>query len=66
LSSGLAHAARSRPVTSFAELVGEHSTKGGLNEQVLDDFRDFGGIAALQKALGRVLARIRPAESKRS
>ena len=66
LFSGLAHAARSRPVTSFDELVGEHSTKGGLNEQVLEDFRGFGGTEALQKALGRVLERIRPGESKLS
>jgi pyrroline-5-carboxylate reductase len=59
LFSGLAHAARSKPVASFDELIGEHSTKGGLNEQVLEDFRDFGGTVALQKALDRVLARIR-------
>lgn len=64
LFSGLDHAARSRPDTSFDELVGDHSTKGGLNEQVLEDFRVFGGTAALQKALGRVLTRIRPVESK--
>ncbi|MBY5437181.1 hypothetical protein [Rhizobium leguminosarum] len=66
LFSGLDHAARSRPVTGFDELVGEHSTKGGLNEQVLEDFRGFGGTVALQKALGRVLTRIRHVESKLS
>ncbi|KSV73656.1 pyrroline-5-carboxylate reductase [Sinorhizobium sp. Sb3] len=66
LFSGLDHAVRSRPDTSFDELVGDHSTKGGLNEQVLEDFRGFGGTAALQKALGRVLTRIRPVESKLS
>lgn len=66
LFSGLDNAARSRPVTSFDELVGEHSTKGGLNEQVLEDFRDFGGTEALQKALDRVLTRIRPLESELS
>ena len=59
LFSGLAHAARLKPVASFDELIGEHSTKGGLNEQVLEDFREFGGTAALQKALDRILARIR-------
>ncbi|NLS07675.1 NAD(P)-binding domain-containing protein [Rhizobium sp. P32RR-XVIII] len=64
LFSGLAHAARSKPAASFDELVGEHSTKGGLNEQVLEDFRSFGGMAALQQALGRVLARIGPVEGK--
>lgn len=64
LFSGLAHAARSKPAASFDELVGEHSTKGGLNEQVLEDFRSFGGMAALQQALGRVLARISPVEGK--
>lgn len=66
LFSGLDHVARSRPVTSFKVLVGEHSTKGGMNEQVLEDFRSFGGTAALQKALGRVFARIRPVESRLS
>lgn len=66
LFSGLDNAARSRPVMSFDELVGEHSTKGGLNEQVLEDFRDFGGTEALQKALDRVLTRIRPLESELS
>ena len=39
LFSGLDHAARSRPVTGFDELVGEHSTEGGLNEQVLEGHR---------------------------
>lgn len=66
LFSGLAHVARSRSDTSFDELVGEHSTKGGLNEQVLEDFRGSGGTAALQKALDRVLARISPEASKPS
>ncbi|TCR85826.1 pyrroline-5-carboxylate reductase [Rhizobium sp. BK376] len=66
LFSGLDHAARSRPTASFEDLIGEHSTKGGLNEQVLQDFRDFGGTAALQKGLDRVLTRIRPVESKLS
>lgn len=58
LFSGLNHAARSNPAVSFNEFVGEHSTKGGLNEQVLEQFRSLGGVAALQKALGGVLARI--------
>ncbi len=66
LFSGLDHAARLRPAASFAELVDDHSTKGGLNEQVLADFRAAGGGAALQGALDRVLARIRPEESDRS
>jgi pyrroline-5-carboxylate reductase len=66
LFSGLDHAARSRPSASFGELVDEHSTKGGLNEQVLSDLRASGGIAALQGALDRVLARIRPEETGRS
>ena len=64
--AGLDHAARSSPDTGFDELIGEHSTKGGLNEQVLRDFRDFGGTAALEKALDRVFMRIRPQERERS
>lgn len=38
LFSGLAQAASARPETSFERLVVEHSTAGGLNEQVLRDF----------------------------
>lgn len=62
LFAGLDHTARSKPATSFVELVDEHSTRGGLNEQVLKDFRAFGGTEALEKALDRVLGRIRPTE----
>ncbi|WP_426236513.1 pyrroline-5-carboxylate reductase [Pararhizobium sp. DWP1-1-3] len=58
LFSGLDHAARSRPDASFADLVDEHSTKGGLNEQLLKDFMGSGGKGALEDALARVLVRI--------
>lgn len=63
LFSGLAHVASSKPTTSFIDLVGEHSTKGGLNEQVLADYQNLGGLDALQKAFDRVLARVRPDET---
>lgn len=64
LFSGLDHTARSRPAASFGELIDDHSTKGGLNEQVLKDFGDFGGTAALHRALDRVFARIRPVDDE--
>ncbi len=60
LFAGLNHTARSKPALSFDELIRDHSTKGGLNEQVLGDFRRLGGTAALHEALNRVLVRIRP------
>lgn len=60
LFSGLDHAARSRAEASFADLVDEHSTKGGLNEQLLKDFIGHGGRGALENALARVLVRINP------
>lgn len=43
----------------FAKLRAEHSTKGGLNEQIFRDFAAQGGTAALTQALDGVLARIR-------
>ncbi len=48
----------SAPSTSFIDLSHEYATKGGLNEQVFNDFESNGGTAALHKALDRVLARI--------
>lgn len=60
LFSGLDHAARSKPRASFADLVDEHSTKGGLNEQLLKDFIEEGGRGAWENALARVLIRINP------
>lgn len=44
---------------SFATLREEHSTKGGLNEQIFRDFAAGGGTTALTTALDRVLARVR-------
>ncbi|MBN8629893.1 MAG: NAD(P)-binding domain-containing protein [Rhodobacterales bacterium] len=43
---------------SFATLREEHSTKGGLNEQIFRDFAAKGGTAALTTALDTVLARV--------
>lgn len=42
----------------FIDLSREFATKGGLNEQVLNDFNDNGGSDALKQALSRVLDRI--------
>lgn len=63
LFAGLAHTAAGSS-ESFGTLIAEHSTKGGLNEQVLDDFLGHGGADAVQAALGRVLTRIRPESGK--
>lgn len=43
----------------FASLRTDHSTPGGLNEQVFRDFAASGGTAALTQALEAVLTRIR-------
>lgn len=44
--------------TPFLELSHEFATKGGLNEQVFQDFDSRGGSDALKQALDRVLGRI--------
>ena len=59
LFASLAHTAQQTTDMSFAELRGEFSTRGGLNEQVFRDFETKGGTAALTHAMDRVLARIR-------
>ncbi len=60
---GLAHVGAARPTTSFTDLISEHSTKGGLNEQVLASFNELGGTDALRSAFDTVLARLRPGMS---
>lgn len=45
--------------TAVAQLRVDHATRGGLNEQVFDQFRRLGGEAALNAALDSVMARIR-------
>jgi pyrroline-5-carboxylate reductase len=44
---------------SLSELRADHSTLGGLNEQVASDFAAQGGNAALARALSDVLLRVR-------
>jgi pyrroline-5-carboxylate reductase len=58
LFSGLALTGAAKPDTDFKTLIKEHSTEGGLNEQVLRDFLAGGGGTALSDALERVFARI--------
>ncbi|SIR14399.1 pyrroline-5-carboxylate reductase [Rhizobium sp. RU20A] len=58
LFADLSVSARDTDLPSFAELSHEYATKGGLNEQVHDDFRRHGGASAITSALERVLARI--------
>lgn len=57
LFANLGRVAASR-TTDFSTMREEHSTKGGLNEQVFRNFVEGGGTAALTQALDRVLARI--------
>lgn len=59
LFSDLTAKARSAgPTVAFSELTKEFCTKGGLNEQVLNDFRKHGGPAALTLALETVFSRV--------
>ncbi|MDL2403066.1 pyrroline-5-carboxylate reductase [Rhizobium mayense] len=58
LFESLARRASASLRADFSELSREFATRGGLNEQVLDDFQTKGGASALQAALDRVLARI--------
>lgn len=59
LFSDLTAKARSAgPKIAFSDLTNEFCTKGGLNEQVLNDFRKHDGPAALTSALENVYARI--------
>jgi pyrroline-5-carboxylate reductase len=44
---------------TLPELRADHSTPGGLNEQVASDFKTHGGTAALAQALSDVLLRVR-------
>jgi len=46
------------PQMPFTHFTGEFATKGGLNEQVLRDFDEKGGLSALSLALDRVHRRI--------
>jgi pyrroline-5-carboxylate reductase len=57
LFANLADALRANPLAAEA-LREEHSTRGGLNEQLFRDFRTLGGEAALRGALDAVMARV--------
>lgn len=58
--SGLSAVARDTD-TPFAELAKEFSTRGGLNEQVIQDLAAQGAFDAVGPALDRILQRIRKA-----
>ena len=58
LFSGLSEAMMTSLRATFDEMKVDHSTKGGLNEQVFLDFQSHGGTKALDLALDRVLRRI--------
>ncbi|MEN8361445.1 pyrroline-5-carboxylate reductase [Acinetobacter baumannii] len=58
LFSELAHVAEKNQHVDFEDLVEAHSTKGGLNEQACQVFRQQGGTAALHAALAVIQQRI--------
>ncbi|PRY21914.1 pyrroline-5-carboxylate reductase [Aliiruegeria haliotis] len=60
---GLALTANEADGTSFATLREEHSTPGGLNEQVFATFAANGGTDALRGALDAVGARVKAGRS---
>ncbi|NDR55411.1 pyrroline-5-carboxylate reductase [Aliiruegeria sabulilitoris] len=60
---GLARTAAEAPERSFSTLRDEHSTPGGLNEQVFSTFAANGGTEALTKALNAAGARVRNART---
>lgn len=57
LFSSLAHVAEKSRDRTYANLRCEFSTRGGLNEQVFQDFLGNGGSDALLSALNKVLRR---------
>ncbi|MFK3818318.1 pyrroline-5-carboxylate reductase [Pseudomonas sp. NPDC089407] len=59
MSVALSDAALSREPASFGELSTAYATPGGLNEQVLREFKHHGGERALHLALDQVIKRIR-------
>lgn len=60
LFANLGDILRDRPMR-IEQLRAEHSTRGGLNEQLFVDFRKHGGQDALCVALSAVLERVRKA-----
>jgi pyrroline-5-carboxylate reductase len=56
--SALGHTAQSRDDQNFADLVADHMTKGGINEQARSDLLRAGVFAAHSRCLNRILYRI--------
>ncbi|MDV7145455.1 pyrroline-5-carboxylate reductase [Tropicimonas sp. TH_r6] len=61
---GLARTSSDLGASSYAELRQEHSTPGGLNEQMFDVFASSGGTEALSKALDTVARRVHTARTQ--
>jgi pyrroline-5-carboxylate reductase len=57
--SGLARTADGAATTGYAELVGQHETRGGLNEQLRTHMADCGEFDALGDGLDGLYRRIR-------
>lgn len=56
--SGMAQTALESPERSFAKLAAEHATKGGTNEQVLNDLTGHGVFERFSEALDAVMRRV--------
>ena len=60
----IAAAALASPEAPLEDVRRHYSTVGGLNERCYAVFRDRGGVAALEAAMGAVLGRIRAPSTK--
>jgi pyrroline-5-carboxylate reductase len=58
LLSGLADTAQKSPSRSFPELAADHATRGGINEQVLSNLKNFGVFEKFSEALDGVMRRV--------
>jgi pyrroline-5-carboxylate reductase len=61
---GLCGASAASPQSSFAELVADHQTPGGLNEQVLRSLTEAGVFKELDRALDSICTRLIASRSK--
>lgn len=61
---GLSGTAAGSPQSTFADLVVDHQTPGGLNEQVLNSLTEADAFKSLDHALDGILARLATGRSK--
>lgn len=63
LVHGLSRTMMTSDAKSFTELRHEHTTPGGLNDQMFDIFRRHGGEAGLQDGLASIFKRVASAKA---